>query len=390
MTASVVGLVALLLGWSLGRITGSDEVATSTVTAPQSTAPPTTLVLVGETLPVPQITTTVPKPRPSTTTSTLPAPVVTSIEIDSRLAGADLSLVGITTDNRLIELDLAAQTILERTLPWFGGDPSGLIVGDDWLVVANQQTGRSLVVSDDGRSDPVDLGDPWQPLWIPGTDRFWRVPDNQSWGLPMTYVEVDLAGEPTGATIELPAGTWPLLVDHDGGLVVVAAGKNYSISESSVELIGPGELLGLSGDVSVTRDCDAQLHCGLSVTDRRTGTTRSVQPDSSFEKSPMLQSAYGWGVSRSSMLSPDGNMCVVIVPSNDTPKVGLIDLRTGDFVELAGNFYTPSVAWSPDGRFAFFLDEATLRAYDRDTREVFAVVDEQQMWVVLAQRPGGS
>ncbi len=390
VTATVVGLMALALGWSLGRVGESGDVATSSVTAPESTAPGTTVVLVGESLPPPQITTTIPKPRPSTTTSTLPDPVSTAIEVDPRLAGVDLTLIGIANGNRVVELDLAAQTRLERSLSLFGGDPSGLIVGDDWLLVGNPATGKSLVVHADGQSEPVDVGDPWQPLWIPGTDRFWRVSDDQPWDQPMTYVEVDLAGEPTGTTIELPAGSWPILVDHDGGLVVLTVGKNYVISESSVDLIGPGDLLALSGDFSVTRDCDAQLRCGLLVTDRRTGTTRTVQPDPSLGSSPMLQAVYGWGANRSSTLSPDGNMCVVIVPSNNTTRIGLIDLRTGDFVELSSSFYLPSVAWSPDGRFAFFLDEASLRAFDRETQDVFDVVDEPQMWTAFAQRPAGS
>ena len=390
VTATVVGLMALALGWSLGRVGGSGDVATSSVTAPESTAPGTTVVLEGESLPPPQITTTVPKPRPSTTTSTLPSPVVEAVEVDQRLQGLDLTLVGLDNSNALVELDLAAGTITTQKIGWAGGEPGALIAGTDWIILNNPSSGTSLLLRDDGRSQPVDIGYGWQPLWIADTDRFWRGSETQSWDARATFEEVDITGTPTGVAVELPAGTWPMFADADGGLVVLAAGKNYSVHESSIDLIGAGDLLGLSSDLSVLRDCDAQLQCGIRVTDRRTGEVRPLPTDPTAGEAPLLQGPYGWGATSTNSISPDGGLCVVIVQTSQNSTLGLVDLRTGALAELGSNLYAPAVVWSADGRFAFFLDGQGLSAYDRQSAEVFPVLQDSARWTSLASRPNGS
>jgi hypothetical protein len=380
---AIVGVLGLLLGWLIGRAGGSDEIATTSESAPTTTlsTATTTTFLPGEVIPGVPATTTVTTPRPTTTLSTSMHPV----ELDPRVAGLDLTLIGVTMDGAVVELDLAEQTLLERELQLRNVDPGRMIVGDDWLLFAGQSGGHVLVR--DGESESVDLGDPWQTVWIPGTDRFWRPSGGWGYGEPTIYSEVDLAGGPTGRVIEIPVGSWAQLADPRGGLVVEVSGKSYSVNESDAELIAPGDLLGLSLDLAVVRDCDVQLHCGVSVIDRATNEARVLELDPSLGESPVFEPMYGWGPAFLWQPSPDGRFCVVLVPSVGSTAFGLLDLISGDFTELGSNFFgPPAVVWSADSRFGFFLDDVGVQAYDRDSAEVFLVQQTTPGWISLGQR----
>ena len=361
ITASIVGVSALLLGWLIGRAGGSDDVATTSgttsTTAVATTLPIRTPLLPGETLPSAQVVTTVARVPRTTTTTTLAPPTVDTVEVDPRLAGVELTLVGLEQQRVLVELDLARQTLSRRQLGRGAIEASSMIVGDNWVALPHSQTGSSLVVHADGTTDVARLGEPWQLLWRTGTDRFWRPRTETTFGSATVYDEVDLDGEPTGVTLELASGLWSWQADPNGGLVVATSGKNYSVGESSIDIIGPGELIGLSGDFAVTRDCDAQLRCGLLVTDRRTGTARTVD-NLGGEADPMaIQGLWGWGGVSYGAISPDGTMIAVMIAGGNQPSLGVIDLTNGSVVELAPR--TPSRPRSvglPDGRFAFFVD----------------------------------
>ena len=343
ITATIVGVMALLLGWLIGRAGGSDDVATTagttSTTAGATTQPTRSPLLPGETLPSAQVVTTVARVPRTSTTTTLTPPSVDTVEVDPRLAGIELTLVGVEQQSAVVELDVADRQLCRRPLERGYVDPNSMMVGDDWVVMPNSETGFSLVVHTDGTSDLVELGDPWQLLWQPGTDHFWRPRTATTIGTPMTYDEVDLTGEPTGVTLELPVGLWSWQVDPNGGLVVSAAGKNYSVGESSIDVIASGELIGLSNAVAVTRDCDGQLRCGLFVTDRRTGTARVVGNAESDPVLAVVQPLWGWNGVVPGAISPDGTMVGATIVGESAPALGLIDLDSGAVVELTENAY---------------------------------------------------
>jgi hypothetical protein len=348
------------------------------------------------------VTTTTRPPR-TTTTSTLASPSRELVEVDPRLAGIELTLVGVERGNVLVDLDLDAQTITRREIHGVNVEPGAIVVGDDWVVMVNPYDDQSRVVGDDGSRQRVDLGDPWGLLWQVGTDRFWRVVDEFGWDgpaidEPTIYEEIDLAGEPTGVVLELPFDTWSWQVDPGGGLLVEKTGKLYSVGESSVSLIGVGEQIAVSGDVAVMRDCDEQLECGLFVVDRSSGDVRPLPVETVAGDPIPVEALWGrFGGVENNTISPDGEMCVVIAPADDQPMLMLLDLRSGVLVELGVEGVFPSaVVWSPDSRFVFFVAGyhgfgsfvgGDLRAYDRRSGDVFPVVSNGLEWHTLGVRP---
>ena len=390
--AAVVGVVALLLGWLIGRSSGSDEVATTSVTTPETTEPVTETLMPGEALP--SVSTT--RPRRTTTSTTMALPTTATIVIDQRLEGVDLLLVGSERSRDLVVLDLAEQT-LTRQIMSMTFEPEALLVGEDWVVLQSFGGGTTTLLRD-GEAPQRMNGWPWQLLWQEGTDRFWRPGiETETFNGPSLYEEIDVTGELTGVALELPVGAWVDRADPRGGLVTEVTGKNYSIGEAGVVLIGAGQMIGLSEDIAVLKDCDERLRCGLFVTDRQTGVVHEVALDTDLIA---LEPLYGWGPpDRGQAISPDGTMVAVMLPSSTSPVLGLIDLSSGVVVELGQAAWAPRVVWSPDGRFAFFLEgepdfggsgERTLSAYDRESGEVFAVSSEPLAWQSLAARSTGS
>jgi hypothetical protein len=393
-TAAVVGVVALLLGWLIGYSSSSDEVATTSATTPVTTERVLTSLLPGETLPSASTTTT--RPPRTTTTTTIPPATPHTVVVDPRLEGVELTLVGLR-QGALEELDLTARTIVSREFGPFPADPGSFVVGDDWVVLTGSMAGTQLVVYDDGSSEHVELGD-WQVMWQVGTDRFWRPSISDDWHRPNRFEEVDLAGLSTGAVIDLPIGSWAWQADPRGGLIVQAAGNLYQVDESSVSAIGSGDLIAISDQLVLTWNCDALLRCGVVVMDRPTGETRRLDLADPDGQPLDLESLFGWGVSGSSMISPDGAMSVVLLQSNDGPAhLALIDLESGAVVELGSISYIPTVAWSADGRLVFFLEGGDdswfggggrdLMAYDRESGEVFPALAEPVEWDALSARP---
>jgi hypothetical protein len=400
LIATTVGVLALVLGWLIGRTGGSDEVATVATGEPVTTEVEPAELLPGETLPSAVTTTT--RPRPTTTTSTLAPPSRAFVEVDPRLAGIELTLVGIERGNVIVDLDLAAQTMTRRDIGGARVEPGPLVIGDGWVVIADPYGEQIWVVGDDGSRQQVDLGEPWGLLWQAGTDRFWRPPDQLGWDRPAfneptIYEEIDLAGEPTGVVLELPFDTWSWQVDPGGGLLVERAGKLYTVDESSISLIGTGEVVALSGDIALMRDCDEQLECGLFVVDRSSGDVRPLPVETVAGEPMAVEGMWGWFGGVENTISPDQAMCAVMVTADDGPVLALLDLRSGVVVEIGDEGEFPStVIWSPDGRFMFFLDGndgfgsfegGDLVAYDRRSGGMFPAVSNSLEWRTLGVRP---
>jgi hypothetical protein len=392
VTAVGVGVVALLLGWMLGRAGGADGIAapagTSTTTTTTVARVPSNGPFVSlETLPDASFPVTPSGPTTSrSTTTTTPESTLELIEIDDRLDGVPVTLVGFDSMGRLVELDLEHANLRRRPdAGRYSIDQPLLAVGDGWVVAPNQNNGRTTVIFDDGTIEGLNV-DGWQLLWVEGTDRFWRTDTSNAWGTPTRLTEVDISGEPTGATVELPGTAWAFLADPNGGLVVTTSGRTYRVNPDGVELIGNGELLGLSRDVAVLRSCDEQLRCGVSVVDRATGSVRGLPFDASLDPNAVFESTYNWGSNRTSPISPDGRWCGVMAPGTGPPEFGLLDLETGEFTALSTDTYPVSIVWSADSRFAFYLETGVLHARDTTIGESFPVSVAMSRWTGFGGR----
>ncbi|MDJ0767661.1 MAG: hypothetical protein QNJ12_02665 [Ilumatobacter sp.] len=399
LAAFAAGIVALLLGWMLGRAGGdagvddaaddrSDETSADTVEADT-----TTTLFAGDVLPevddaispdaaFPDVA---PPPTASATPSAAAADrEVQMVAVDARLAGLPLRLVGFDPGDRLVELDLAtgelARTRIDRTF----ADTANVTVGEDWVAVPGYDGTNVNVVDANGEVSSSRLGEPWNLLWQPGTDRFWRG-TNEGFRGPTRYEEVTLDGEETGAAIDVPSFVW--MVDPRGGLVVHEAGKAYSVDEVEVEYLGAGEVVGISSSQVVLRECDEQMICGLTVLDRASGEWRDVPDHDSAD----LDSVTGWGLfpaSQQLTLSPDGRWCSVTTFATSTPRLELVDLVTGEWHELTRTDFPTGVSWSPDSRFAFYRSSGALpTAFDVTTGESFPVMDDIRSWTSVSVRP---
>lgn len=403
VTAGVVGVLALALGWLVGRAGADDGLAVDR--APSTTAPPTTLALPFPTLPIdgeeigepdfeqgadePAVDETV-RSTTVTTTVEIIGPTTEPIEVDPRLLGTPIRLVGAELGGVLVEADLAAGTLTDFGFRRIASDGSGLTVGPDWVLAGSNRPSR--VLWSDGSETEVDIGEGWRPLHVPGTDMFWRTPFSEpigEQGLVLSLVDVE--GEPVGPEIELPLNAWPYLVDPaTGGVIVANVARNYAITPDGAEYLGLGELIGVSESTVVMYDCDEAFVCSLHRTERATGEVTVVPADAELSEELRWSSLAGWGPGVAPTISADGRWLSVFGQSWHTSVVGIIELDTGRFVELTSGPYSPSVVWSPDSRYAFTLDGQRPMAYDTVTDDRFEVFTDGTQWVQIGARPASS
>ena len=398
---AVAAVLALVLGWVIGRATAgesdvvADDVpdATDVTTTTLATAD-ATLPIVGEEIDGADFDEPAAK-EPVEADGTVAGPVTTEvvgpitepIEIDERLAGVPVRLVGVELGGHLVEVDLASGTLTDFRVNRLVSDGNPLVIGPDW--VATTSNGGVRLIRSDGTDTTVDVGgDYWRLLQVPDTELFWRS-SLGDWSTPGGTLDlVDLEGEPVGPTIELPLNAWPYLVDPaSGGVVILAAGRSYAVTPDSVEQIATGEIIGMNDEVVVTYDCDAVLVCSLYRTDRATGEAVAIPPDPGLDEPYQWGSMAGWGGAATGTLSPDGGWVAVIGSSWRASVAGIVDLETGRFVELTQLSAPPTVAWSPDSRWAFTLDDQVVTAYDAITGDRFPVFTSAVQWIQLGARP---
>ncbi|MCB0966110.1 MAG: hypothetical protein KDB37_04690, partial [Ilumatobacter sp.] len=399
--AAGVGLVALLLGWVVGRAGGSSDTATApattvdvtvprTTTAPPDDEPRDTIAPVDD-----------PVSRPTLPLVTRPANAsdlvehgatitTTKVGIDERLAGQDVVLVGLVGDG-LAELDLGGSTVTDYTLDGLPRSYGPTIVaGADWIVIPMYNGLDPFLVFDDGTVERPDLmpgGN--QLLHVTGTDLFWRMPAYwSSDGIELG--QVDVAGEPTGVTLELPTNVWPAFADPLGGVIVQASGRWFSVDTEGSSSIGTGDVIALDDDIVLLHDCVALDECGLWRIDRSSGEAVRVPLDLSRLDSPYLGASW-WNGDAGSGLSPDARRYVTTIEGDGAPRTVIIDLVTGAITDIEGvRPGPPTMAWTPDGRFVVYLPyDGEPMAYSVATGETFpvVVVGDVTGWDLLATRP---
>lgn len=368
--AVAVAIVAMFVGWALGRSGGSSASedaqpeATTADTSPFETPP---LAEIPTTIPVRVPVTTRPVVRSGPTTSTVPEWQTSFIDVDPVAAALDVDVV-LVGGGRIAEVDTGSGEM--RTLATRSSyqQPPVVDAGTDWFVIRDFDVGESHLVRDGELPVHVSVGDPWSAHFQPGTGLYWKTPNNFGTAEGTMLVEIDHEGHETGRSIELPGGVWPLAADPAGGVIAGAPGGTYQIGPDGVRRITSGNLIALNERISVVTQCgDDFSTCGVFVVDRASGQETQVDvvfpdsggPDGIFD----LQSSAYWGYpGLLEMISPDDRWAPVLV-TNNMQQFALIDLVTGELVVLGAN--PPSgLWWSPDGSVALYSDNGRLMLFN--------------------------
>lgn len=377
--AIAVGVVALAIGWVLGR--ASEPRTAPTATTPAASEPPTA---VDETLP--SVEATAPgSPAPATSTTLTTAPPEPPIAVDARVTGLPARVIAYAAGEQLVELDLATGTAARRVVERQPFGPVQLYAGRDWVLLPSFDPALPSTLLMAGRpARLVDLGTAPQIVGLAGTDvidgidGIWRLVDAS--GAATTVEIVGLDGEPTDVAIELPVA--PVGVDPAGGLVVEVPGGTYTVGTDSPARLTGGKALAIGSGQLLAFECDDELACALHLVDRATGERERVAggvPGRDLAPAPIAMGG--------SALAPDGSAAIVLWVAPGGTSLGVLELGDGSFTELLPGPEVAPVAWSPDGRFVFHLRGGRIVAFDRergDTVDVasgvvavaaFAVVD---------------
>ncbi len=377
--ALAVGVTALALGWVLGRAGGSGaDVAAPT---PTSVAPVTTVA--GATIPEVDDLDDRPEARGegvAPAESARPAPTTMAIDpdppirIDDRLLGKPFEVVTLAPGRKLLEIDLLTGIVDERHHDGLVFGQPSLYIGEDWALILTPFEARpSILFEGDGEAVETEVfGDNSPVLARAGEEFFWRLDGGLMSAGAGVAEELDRRGVPTGRTMELPRV--PRAIDPAGGLIVEIPGGTFSIGHDGMaDRITTGRLLAVSEASALAQECDEQLMCEYVVIDRSTRERTAVPLPPELAASVELSGEDWWNVA--SPFSPDDAAAALVWHRQDSAMLVVIELVTGDLVELAQVRGPASATWAPDGSYLFFLDGTRLRAWQRATGELFDVVD---------------
>lgn len=406
-TALGVGLVALLVGWTLGR--AGDDGAAATVD-PTSRATTTTqrdsagdsgtdaggidriptTELPGDTIAEASVPTTAPATAPVTTRPptgpTIP-PAWTSeqVDVDPRLAGLTDTIVGVDPQRGLVELDLATGELESLDLPaGVLNSTFGVVAGPNWaLLVGGDGTSRLVV----GRSTDLaesQIGPNFGTIWRADSDLFWRVAQNDPTGT--VAEEITVTGTPTGRESSL-GGFYPNSVDVDGALIVGDGSFGGFVVDDAGSFRLPGRIVALGQAGWLVRACgDTVDSCGLAMVDRATREVRPLDVDAAGRR---IESAM-WFVGEGSRpgISPDGRYALVTLIDQQGLTTGaVLDLETAALIEMPGAGYSSALLWSGDGRFVYLLGGAGPSAWEVATGDLITIAEGIGSLQAMTVRP---
>ncbi|MDW3214004.1 MAG: hypothetical protein R8G01_08425 [Ilumatobacteraceae bacterium] len=386
----VVGIIALGVGWMLGR-SGPD-------TSPSVAPVVASTIAVGDPVatidPVPTTapaTTGAPQPAsPAATTEPARPPMIeTDVDVPAALLGQPIEIVAYGNGRQLFHLDLGAVTLRSQRVTAQPFGRARLLVGPTWaLFPSNDADLSSTIVWDDGRAAAVEAGTSDQILGVAdGGALWWVVPapdlragvivqrrtvqgefDEVIAGVPVAPSGVDPAG---GVLLELADGWFGVepqraVTDPESGAARVVAPAVASITS--------GRLLAISAGLALVEECDDRLVCARIVVDRATGERRAIEPDE--YTGPVRYALVG-----GSSVAPGGRSAVVEVLDPDDRastqrSLGVVDLVTGAVDDIGPTQDVDQVAWTPDGRFLLFIAGGRVVAYDIEAMLVSVVADE--------------
>ncbi len=336
-------LVATLIGAVLSR--GADDDT-------ELTEEPTLVVT----------TTTTEAPSSSTTgldqisTTTVPAPTTTALPVEPAQAFADNPsntnlVLWNYNDQRVIVIDVDASESTELDMTNFGVPLVERIISSrDRLVV--QSLGDYYAVDPTGQRTRLDSRGVVQAF---GDDEVW-VTDSNIGNQPLTPFRIDFAGERTELP-EVPGDIFPF--GWFGDRLLVGGGQTggvYIESGDQYERIAEGQLLAGRNGFMLTRVCDEVLRCTVHRTNLETGEASTHLAPEGFSLTAL------WWLDDPT--SP--NLDAVLGVSDTLGSPALWDLTTDEVTPL-GIGQGRGAAFSPDGRWVFVSVSNNILAYHRAT-----------------------
>ena len=367
-TAVLVGVVALALGWVVGRGGGGDDTAANDVPTPTTVVVTTTERITDTIAPpvtiVPPVTTA--RPRPSTaTTTTLPAGTPVDILLAPELRALPYEIAISTYDGDLHRIEFAAGTV--RSYPrsrnsenYVAFSPTGdLLEFTPWdasvlrtIALDGTRTYLSTDVAVSGAQQVV----------VDGVGTVWLLTTNDNLATTLSS-----AGE-ASEVVQLPAGIFErggITGDPGGGLLAYTSGDMFDINPGGATRITTGEIMALGATTAIVSECDGALVCGHVVIDRMTGERQpfplqeivdqaSPPTAQGLADAPNMIQNVGYWPTQATIA---GTTAVFgITPSNESSSfrggLGIIDLAAQRVVGVLADNYGP-VAISPDGSWVF-------------------------------------
>ena len=404
----VVGMIALGVGWVLGR--GSPDPSDGTV--PAVTAASAASDPVGSIAPAPSDASTVVSTTGEPTTTPAPpqeeeparpAVVEADVAVHPDLQGQPIEIVAYGNGRQLFQLDLATARLRSQQVTAQPFGRARVLVGPTWaLLPSNDAALSSTIVWDDGRTATVDLGLSEQILGVADGRSVWWVftaPDALAGafvqlrsvqgdfeeviaGMPVVPARVDPAG---GVLLELPDGWFGVVPQR---AVTDAESGATGLAEPTVVPITSGRLLAISAEFALVEECDDRLVCARVVIDRDTSERRVIK---SAEE---LRGPAPYAIAGSSSIAPGGRSAVVeVLEPNDRAStqrsLGVIDLTTGEVNDIGPTQDVDQIVWTPDGRFVLFIAGGRVVAYDTESSLIAVVADELVAIDAFGVRPAG-
>jgi hypothetical protein len=376
VAGSVIAVVALFVGWALGR--AGESPAGEAQPSPNTTEPSGLETLAPAVVPSTVPATTRPVVRAGPTTTTPAQWETTTIDVAAAAAALDIRVV-IVGGGSIAEIDTGSGEMRSLTTRISFSQPPLVNAGADWILIRNLDSGQSQHIRSGELPVAVNVGDAWSTFFQRDTGLFWRFSPMFTASEPTDVVEIDAEGNETGRAFPIPAGVWPQAGDPAGGLVVGAPGGTYQVGPDGARRLTTGTLIALSPRIAVVTDCGEDFSdCGLFVLDRASeqrteldpGVTEAGDPTGIFD----LQNAGFWGSPElMGAVSPDDRWAPVMM-AGTSQQFGLLDLTTGDFVPVAPD-PPSSLWWSPDGRIAIYNQNGRLRLFDTEQRTSTDVVE---------------
>jgi hypothetical protein len=274
----------------------------------------------------------------------------------------------VTTSRSLLRADLAAGSVSSTPLPPIDSTgPVFLLPVPGAAVVRPLDNVDGYLMPDNAPPEPL------RARLSTGTLGAFPGPNpGQIWLFEGTVDEgelllVDAAGT---VSLNLPfADVYPAGPDGNGGVVLAGQSTPASMlaDATGVEPITNAHLLAAGSSAWFVQDCAPE--CVKAVVDRVSGGRRVV-------------GAIGPAIRTSCLgaVSPDAASAALCIDDPAGSQLEVFDLATGELLQsVTMSRLTHNLAWSPDSRYLFFVDEANvLQAFDRVTGAIassFAVPD---------------